>query len=76
MKPGDSEFGKEGDGKEGKLTTVSSTGEKTTELIPSVRGKYIDLFECVFQNVRNDIPFPVKEEEVLLQLEILESKAH
>lgn len=75
MKPGDAEFGKEAEGKDGILTTVSSSGEKTTETIPSVKGKYIDLFESVYQNVRNDVPFPVKEEEVLIQLEILESKA-
>jgi predicted dehydrogenase len=75
MKPGDVDFGKEADGKEGKLTTVSSTGEKTIELIPSARGKYIDLFEAVYQTVRNNIPFTVKEDEVLTQLEILESRA-
>lgn len=75
MKPGDPEFGKESVGKEGKLTTVNSLGEKTIEMIPSVTGKYIDLFESVYQNVRNDIPFPVKEEEVLIQLEILESRS-
>ncbi len=75
MKPGDSDFGKEDDGKEGRLTIVNSNGEKRTELIASVRGKYIDLFEAVYQNIRNDVDFPVKEEEVLIQLEILESKA-
>ncbi len=75
MKPGDADFGKEADGKDGILTTVSSSGQKTTETIPSVLGKYIDLFESVYQNVRNDVTFPVKEEEVLIQLEILESKA-
>ncbi|WP_411273583.1 Gfo/Idh/MocA family oxidoreductase [Daejeonella sp.] len=75
MKPGDAEFGKEAAGKEGRLTTVSSIGEKITESIPSIRGKYIELFESVYQNIRNNNPFPVKEEEVLIQLEILESKA-
>ena len=75
MKPGDAEFGKEANGKEGRLTTVSLSGEKITEIIPSVRGKYLDLFEAVYQNVRNNVPFPVKEEEVLIQLEILESIA-
>jgi len=75
MKPGNAEFGKEADGKEGRLTSVSSSGDKKTEMIPSARGKYIDLFEAVYQHVKNDAPFPVKEEEVLIQLEILESKS-
>lgn len=75
MKPGDADFGKEEAGKEGRLTTVNEKGEKTVELIPSAVGKYIDLFEAVYQTVRNDKDFPVKEEEVLIQLEILESPA-
>ncbi|SKB72459.1 Gfo/Idh/MocA family oxidoreductase [Daejeonella lutea] len=75
MKPGDADFGREADGKDGILTTVNSVGEKNTEKVPSVRGRYIDLFEAVYQNVRNNISFPVKEEEVLIQLEILESSA-
>lgn len=75
MKPGDADFGKEEGGKEGKLTSVGSNGEKKVEMIPSVRGRYIDLFEAVYQEVRNDKAFPVKESEVLTQLEILESQA-
>ncbi|MHB1179138.1 MAG: Gfo/Idh/MocA family oxidoreductase [Daejeonella sp.] len=74
MKPGDLDFGKEEDGLEGKLTTVNENGEKNVEMIASVKGRYIDLFEAVYQTVRNDHEFPVKESEVLIQLEILESK--
>jgi scyllo-inositol 2-dehydrogenase (NADP+) len=74
MKPEHPDFGKEEDGKEGRLTTVNSLGEKKTELIPSTRGKYNDLFEAVYQNIRYDLDFPVKEEQVLIQLGILESK--
>jgi scyllo-inositol 2-dehydrogenase (NADP+) len=75
MKPGDEGFGNEGPDKEGKLTTVNDKGEKTVEMIPSQIGNYIDLFEAVYQTVRNNKDFPVKENEVLIQLEILESKA-
>lgn len=74
MKPGDPDFGEEGAGKEGKLTTVNEKGEKSVEMIPSARGRYIDLFEAVYQALRSDAEFPVKEQEVLIQLEILESR--
>lgn len=74
MTPGDADFGKEEAGMEGKLTTVDENGEKNVEKIASVKGRYIDLFEAVYQCVRNDNEFPVKESEVLIQLGILESK--
>ncbi|MEJ7779494.1 MAG: Gfo/Idh/MocA family oxidoreductase [Daejeonella sp.] len=74
MTPGDPDFGKEQDGMEGKLTTANEDGEKTVENIVSVKGRYIDLFEAVYQTVRHDHEFPIKESEVLIQLEILESQ--
>lgn len=74
MKPGDADFGEEETGKEGKLTVVNDLGEKNIEYVPSLKGNYMDLFEAVYQTVRNGKEFPVKESEVLIQLEILESK--
>lgn len=73
MKPGHADFGKEAENQEGRLTTVDENGQKKTELIPSERGRYIDLFEEVFQVIRNDAKYSVNEEEVLTQLEILQS---
>jgi scyllo-inositol 2-dehydrogenase (NADP+) len=70
--PNDPDFGKEPPNMEGKLTLVNESSEKTVEIIASERGKYMDLFEAVYQNIRNDIPFPVKEAEILIQLELLE----
>ncbi|WP_026897327.1 Gfo/Idh/MocA family oxidoreductase [Daejeonella oryzae] len=75
MKPGDAGFGEELPGKEGHLTIVNENGEKEHVLVPSTRGRYMDLFEDVFQCIRNDKDFPVKEEDILAQLEILEQKA-
>ena len=72
-KPSDEGFGVEKPGMEGKLTIYDKNGEKTVQYIPSAVGKYIDLFECVFQTIRNDAQFPVKEFEVLAQIGILES---
>jgi len=74
MKPGDIGFGEEEAGKEGRLTLVAANGEKSVELVPSIKGKYMDLFEAVVQTIRTGADFPIKEEEVLTQIGILESK--
>jgi predicted dehydrogenase len=73
MKPGDPGFGEEEAGKEGRLTLMSDQGVKSVELVPSMIGKYMDLFEAIVQTIRNGIEFPVKESEVLTQIKILES---
>ena len=72
MFPGDEGFGLEPAGHEGKLTTVNEAGEKTSVLVPSVAGKYMDIFEAVYQTIRNDQEFPVKQEDILVQLALLE----
>ncbi|HUH33466.1 MAG TPA: Gfo/Idh/MocA family oxidoreductase [Daejeonella sp.] len=72
MMPGDVGFGKEPAGQEGKLTLVNDKSEKITSLIPSHEGKYMDLFEAVYQAIRNGQDYPVKEEEILIQMELLE----
>lgn len=74
MKPGDAGFGEEDPGKEGRLTLINDLGQKTVELVPSIKGRYMDLFEAVIQTIRNGSEFPIKESEILTQIEILESK--
>lgn len=75
MKPDASDFGKEDAGNEGRLSLMNELGEKKVELVPSAIGKYMDLFDAVVQTIRNGKDFPVKEDEVITQIEILESKA-
>jgi hypothetical protein len=74
MKPGDIGFGEEDPGKEGRLTLMNDAGEKTVSLVPSIKGKYMDLFDSIIQTIRYGKEFPVEELEVLSQIEILESK--
>lgn len=71
--PGDNDFGKEPEGQEGRLTIMNENGEKEIELIPSEIGRYMDVFSAVFQTIRNEKPFPVTQEDILTQLEMLES---
>lgn len=75
MKPGDIGFGDEDPGKEGILTIMNEAGEKRVELVTSAKGKYMDLFDSVIDTVRKGVAFPIKESEVLTQIEILESQA-
>lgn len=69
--PNDPTYGKEGEGAEGILTYFKEDGEKQIELIKPSEGNYSELFNSVYQQIREGIPFPVKEEEILDQLEII-----
>lgn len=73
MKPTAPAYGIEDREDAGKLTLIAENGEKLMETIPSEKGDYMGLFEAVYQNIVNDIPYPVTEEDILIQLEILES---
>jgi scyllo-inositol 2-dehydrogenase (NADP+) len=73
MKLTDSEYGFEADGNEGKLTLVDEAGNKTTQYIPSLRGSYLPLFDAIYQCVVNNLPYPVSQDDVITQLEILEA---
>lgn len=73
MKLSDSAYGIEPEGKEGKLTLIDEQGNKTVHSVPSLRGSYLPLFEAVYQSVVNDVPYPVTQDQVITQLEILEA---
>ena len=72
MKPSDAGYGIENANDAGKLTLVTVDGGRNTSLISSEKGDYTGLFEAVYQNIANNVPYPITEEEVLMQLEILE----
>ncbi|MBB6273435.1 putative dehydrogenase [Pedobacter cryoconitis] len=74
IKPNEPGFGIEAKGKEGKLTLIDKNGDRTERLIPSKPASYISLFEAVYQSLVNDKPFPVLQEEILEQIEILEAE--
>lgn len=69
----DEGFGEERPGKEGKLTTIDSEGNKKIEWTPSLRGDYSVIFEAVYQTIRKDAAFPVTEHQVLQQIKLLEA---
>lgn len=71
MKPDDSEFGKEKENKEGKLTYINQNNETVFETIPSVKGNFFGLFENLYESIRNNKQFPVTDEQIIEQLKLL-----
>lgn len=73
MKLNDEAYGFEAEGTAGKLTLIDEQGNKTVHPVPSLRGSYLPLFEAIYQSIVNDIDYPVTQEQVITQLEILEA---
>jgi len=72
IKPSNPLFGIEELGEEGLLTTISSDGVKSQEKIVAIKSSYLNVFEDVYQAIREGKPFPVTKEQIIKQLEILE----
>lgn len=66
-------FGVEAAGSVGKLVVINDL-QKVVEEIVAPTGAYNDLFNAVHDTIRNDSAFPVSEEQIIWQLEMLEFK--
>src|SRR5581483_4994542 len=66
-------YGIEPDGEEGVLATVSADAQKTIEFVPSEKGNYMGLFEAAYQTIRNNALYPITEEHIAWQMEMLEA---
>lgn len=73
MKPTDPMYGIEKSADAGRLTLVTENGGRTSTNIPSTKGDYMALFEAVYQTIAHNQAYPITEEAILTQLEILES---
>src|SRR5690606_30029539 len=72
MSPSDPQYGVESGGDEGVLTYFNSNNEKVVEKIAAKNSSFVDFFEVIFQTIRNNKPYPITEEQIVIQLEILE----
>lgn len=72
LRPDEPSFGIEDPQNDGLLTLIAEDGTKTQERIPPVKSSYLNLFEAVYQSIRNGISYPVTEAQILQQLAILE----
>lgn len=70
--PDEPGFGEEPAGKEGSLTTVGANGQKETDPVHSLKGRYMEVFNDVYATIREGRPYPVREDQVLCQMELLE----
>jgi scyllo-inositol 2-dehydrogenase (NADP+) len=73
MLPTDVAYGIEPVGSEGKLMTIGPDGEKAIEFMPSVKGDYNNLFYAVYHAVRDNALYPITEEHLTWQMEMLEA---
>lgn len=73
MKLNDPAYGIEPADSKGRLTIMDEQGNPSSTYIDSEKGNYIGLFEAVYQSIVNDIAYPVTEEQIIAQLEILEA---
>jgi predicted dehydrogenase len=75
ISPLDKSYGVERDGSEGVLVTIDAKGNKLTSYYTALKGNYNRLFDAVYAQIRKGEPYPIKEEEILWQLEILEGES-
>jgi scyllo-inositol 2-dehydrogenase (NADP+) len=71
--PTDDVYGIEPLGMEGKLVTIGADGEKNIEFIPSLKGAYANLFYAVYHSIRENALYPITEEHMAWQMELLEA---
>ncbi|MFD2144135.1 Gfo/Idh/MocA family oxidoreductase [Mucilaginibacter antarcticus] len=73
MLPNDDAYGVEPAGMEGKLVTIGIDGEKSIEFAPSLKGDYVNLFYAVYHAIRENALYPITEEHMAWQMELLEA---
>ena len=73
MKPSNPLFGIEDVNNQGILTTINLEGIKKHKNIVAKKSSYMHVFNDVYTAIREGKPYPVTEEQIIQQLEILES---
>ncbi|GAA4016346.1 Gfo/Idh/MocA family oxidoreductase [Hymenobacter fastidiosus] len=68
------EYGRENSAGAGTLTRATADAQTTTTY-PTPTGNYSGLFEAVYQTIRHGVPYPVREEELRWQNELLARQA-
>ncbi len=73
LRPNDDGYGVESPEDAATLTLVTTDGSRDVSVLKSPKGNYGELFEAVYQAIVFNQPFPVTEEDIIAQLEVLES---
>ncbi|GAA4788665.1 Gfo/Idh/MocA family oxidoreductase [Olivibacter ginsenosidimutans] len=75
MWPTDPQFGLESVGQEGLLTVINKNNQKQIYYKEALKGNYKGLFNAVYEQLRKDKPYPITEEQVIWQMELLEKES-
>jgi scyllo-inositol 2-dehydrogenase (NADP+) len=75
MSPLAPEYGREKPGEEGRLTLAGLDGTLATTPDPAAPANYLGLFDAVHQTIRHGAPYPITDEQLLWQNELLERPA-
>ncbi|MCR8561248.1 Gfo/Idh/MocA family oxidoreductase [Mucilaginibacter sp. BJC16-A38] len=73
MMPNDPAYGLEPEGSDGELVIMGPDNKRESEWLKPLRGGYNTLFETVYHTVRDNALYPVTEEHIAWQLELLEA---
>ncbi|WDF55958.1 Gfo/Idh/MocA family protein [Mucilaginibacter sp. KACC 22063] len=73
MLPTDENYGVEAAGSEGKLVIMGVDNQKEISYVPSLKGNYNDIFDAAYNTIRHDALFPITEEQIAWQMEMLEA---
>ncbi len=73
LSPADAAYGIEPAGSEGRLFTIQGLNDKLSEAVPSCSGNYMPIFDAVHHTIRNHALYPVTDEHIAWQLEMLQA---
>jgi scyllo-inositol 2-dehydrogenase (NADP+) len=73
MMPTDEGYGVEPEGSEGKLVLMDLENKRSTEWLKAPNGDYNGLFNAVYHTLRENALYPITEEHIAWQLELLEA---
>ncbi len=74
MLPDDPSYGVELAGFEGKLVTIDAANQKHESFVTPHKGDYNQLFEAIYESLRNNVDYPIKADQIKWQIELLEAE--
>ena len=74
MLPDDPSYGLEPAGLEGKLVTIDAANQKHESFVTPHKGDYNQLFEAIYDSLRNNVDYPIQADQIKWQIELLEAE--
>lgn len=74
VRPGSEGYAVERTSDKGLLTVADNTGAGIVKDVDAAKSSYMGLFDALYQQITDDIPFPVTREQIKWQIELLSKK--